>query len=142
MSTADEVRKASRNFYAALNRMANGDSAAMAEAWSHGKTVTAMHPIGGRNVGWDAVGSSFEQVAQLASDGRIEMKEQLIRVVGDVACEVGVEQGQFKLAGHTVRIDHRVTNIYERTAGGWKLIHHHTDISPAMMEVLSKLPPP
>lgn len=139
MSAEDEVRKASQQFYAALNRMANGDSSAMADIWSHGATVTAMHPIGGREVGWDAVRASFEQVAKVTSDGKIELKDQLIRVAGDVAYEMGVEQGRLKLAGHQAAIEHRVTNIYQRQAGAWKLVHHHTDTSPAMLEILTRL---
>jgi ketosteroid isomerase-like protein len=139
MSTEDEVRTASRQFYAALNSMANGDAGRLEDIWSHGAAVTAMHPIGGRQVGWDAVRASFEQVAQSASDGKIELKDQLIHVAGDVAYEVGVEHGQFKLAGQKVTIDHRVTNIYQRKGGAWKMIHHHVDISPAMQDVVSRL---
>jgi uncharacterized protein (TIGR02246 family) len=139
MSAEDEVRKASQQLYAALNRMANGDSGAMAEVWSHSATVTTMHPIGGREVGWDAVRASFEQVAKLASDGKVELKDQLIRVAGDLAYEMGVERGQLKLAGHQAAIEHRVTNIYQREAGRWKLVHHHTDTSPAMLDILKRL---
>jgi ketosteroid isomerase-like protein len=98
-----------------------------------------MHPIGGREVGWDAVRASFEQVAQLASEGEVELKDQLIRVAGDVACEVGVEYGRLTLAGQQVIIDHRVTNIYHREGGAWKMIHHHTDTSPGMLDVISNL---
>lgn len=139
MSAEDEVRKASRQFYAALNQMANGDSGAMADVWSHSATVTTMHPIGGREVGWDAVRASFEQVAKMASDGKIELKDQLIRVAGDVAYEMGVEQGQLTLAGHQAALEHRVTNVYQRQAGAWKMVHHHTDTSPAMLDILSRL---
>ena len=85
MSTTDEVRKASAQFYAALNQMANGDRSSMADVWSHGASVTTMHPIGGREVGWDAVRASFEQVAKIASAGKVELKDQLIQVAGDVA---------------------------------------------------------
>lgn len=142
MSTEDEVRKASEQFYAALNRMANGDSSPMEDVWSHSAAVTTMHPIGGREVGWDAVRASFEQVAQVASAGRVELKDQLIRVAGEVAYETGVEQGQLKLAGHEANIEHRVTNIYQRQAGAWKLVHHHTDTSQAMLDILGRLQSP
>jgi len=142
MSTEDEIRQASKQFYTALNRMVNGDAKALADIWSHGAAVTAMHPIGGRSLGWDAVRTSFEEVAQLASDGKVELKDQLVQVAGDVAYEVGIEQGRLKLAGQQVTIEHRVTNIYQRQAGAWKIIHHHTDTSPAMLDVLSRLQPP
>jgi ketosteroid isomerase-like protein len=139
MSAEDGIRDASKKFYAALNRMANGDAGPLADAWSHSEKVTAMHPIGGRQVGWDAVKASFEGVAQLASDGKVELKDQFVQVVGDVGYELGVEHGKFKLGGQQVTIEQRVTNIYQRQGGAWKITHHHTDTSPAMLEVLSRV---
>ena len=139
MSAEDEVRDASNRFYAALNRMTNGDAGALADVWSHGATVTTMHPIGGRQVGWDQVRQSWEQVAQLASGGQVELRDQLIQVAGDAAYELGVERGQLTLAGEQVTLDHRVTNVYRRQAGAWKIVHHHTDVAPAMLDVLKRL---
>jgi ketosteroid isomerase-like protein len=139
MSTEDQVRKASEQFYAALNHMANGDPSSMADIWSHSATVTTMHPIGGREVGWDQVKGPWGQVAQMASGGQIELNDQIIQVSGDMAYEVGTEQGQFTFAGEQVSIGQRVTNVYRREAGGWKIVHHHADISPAMLDVLSRL---
>ena len=139
MSAENEVRQASEQFYAALNRMGNGDASAMPDIWSHSATVTTMHPIGGRQVGWDEVKEPWGQVGQLASDAQIALNDQLIQVSGDMAYEVGLEQGQFTLAGEPIAIDHRVTNIYRRENGAWKIVHHHADISPAMVAVLSRL---
>jgi len=139
MSTEDEVRKASAAFYAALNRMANGDARSLADTWSQSADVTTMHPIGGREVGWDKVRDSFQQVAQIASAGNIRLDDQLIRVTGDLACELGIERGRARFAGDWVDLDHRVTNLYRREAGGWKVVHHHTDVSPGMLKVLERL---
>jgi ketosteroid isomerase-like protein len=139
MSIEDEVRKASKQFYAGLNSMANGDSGVLADIWSHDAAVTAMNPIGGREIGWDAVRGPFELFAKVASKGKVELKDQLIRVVGDLAYEVGIEYGQVLLAGEKVTIEHRVTNIYKKEGGAWKMVHHHTDISPAMIDVLRRL---
>jgi len=141
MSTVDEVREASKKFYAGLNRMANGEKDTLAVTWSNNGSATAMHPIGGREVGWKAVEGSFNQVAHLASEGKIELKDQLIQVLGEAAYEVGIEKAQFKLAGQKVKSEHRVTNIYKKENGTWKMVHHHTDLSPAMIEVLQKLQP-
>ena len=141
MSTVDEVREASKKFYAALNRMANGESNTLAVAWAQNGNVTAMHPIGGREVGWDAVKGSFNQVAGVASDSKIELEDQLIQDLGDVAYELGTESAQFKIAGHPVKGEMRVTNIYKKEGGSWKVVHHHTDLSPSMIDVLKKLQP-
>jgi ketosteroid isomerase-like protein len=139
MSTEDEVRMASEHFYAALNRMLVGDAAPLIDIWSHSATVTTMHPIGGRQVGWDEVRESWEQTAGLASGGQVELADQIVQVAGDVAYELGVERGQATLAGQQVSFEQRVTNIYRREAGGWKIVHHHTDVSPVMLDLLSHL---
>ena len=140
MSAEAEVRKASEQFYAALTRMANGETGSMKGIWLHSPDVTAMHPIGGRDDGWDEVGHSFDQVAELASPGgQIRLVDQRIQVAGDFAFEVGTEEGQVSLGGHEVPISWRVTNIYRQEAGAWKIVHHHTDASPAMQDVLKRL---
>ena len=139
MPHGDDVREASRSFYAALNRMLGGDAGSMASIWSRGDEVTAMHPLGGRVVGWKGVEESFAKVASLATNGQVALNGQLIHVLGDVAYEVGTEQGGATLAGEKVSLDHRVTNIYRREGGAWKIVHHHTDISPAMVGLASRL---
>jgi ketosteroid isomerase-like protein len=142
MSAEEEVRQASDQFYAALNRMANGDAGPMMEVWSHTSDVTTMHPIGGREVGWEQVRVPWEQVAALSSGGQVTLRDSLIRVVGDLAYESGTESGGMTLAGQHVSFEQRVTNIYRREAGGWKIVHHHTDLSPAMQDILARLQPP
>jgi ketosteroid isomerase-like protein len=140
MSTENEVRKASEQFYSALNHMLNGDAAPLADIWSHSAVVTTMHPFGGLQVGWDKVRKSLEQMAGLASEGQATLRDQTIQVAGDMAYELGIEHGQAKVAGQQLPIEHRVTNIYRREAGGWKIVHHHTDVSPAIVYALSHLP--
>jgi ketosteroid isomerase-like protein len=139
MSAEDEVRKASEQFYAAVSRMIKGDAGSLSGIWSHSATATAMHPIGGRQVGWDKVKESFQQVAGIASEGWVKLNDQMIQVNGDMAYELGVEEGRATLAGQQVTLDMRVTNIYSREAGSWKIVHHHTDLSPAMLDVLKRL---
>lgn len=139
MTAEDEVRAASKGFYAALNRMLNGDAASLGDIWSHGATVTTMHPIGGRELGWDQVRNSWEQVAQISTAGQVTLDDQFIQVAGDTAYELGVEHGQFTLAGQPVTGECRVTNIYRRESGGWKVVHHHTDVAPAMIDAVSRL---
>ena len=139
MSAEDEVRSTSAKFYAAMNRMVDGDASRLADVWSHSDTVTTMHPIGGEQVGWTEVRESFEQVAGVASAGRVELADQRVEVGGELAYEVGVERGQVTLAGESIQIEHRVTNVYRREQGQWRMVHHHTDISPAMVGILRRL---
>ena len=117
MTTEREIRDASTQFYAALKRMLNGDARALSDVWSHRSFVTAMHPLGGRQVGWAEVRKTWEQIAQRSSEGKVELKDQLICLAGEVAYEVGVEHVEAKLGGQIVAAKIRVTNIYQREAG-------------------------
>lgn len=141
MAAEDDVRQASERFYSALNSMLRGDAAPMVETdvWSHGSDVSTMHPIGDREVGWEAVKGPWEQVASMASGGQVAIQEPELIVVGDLGYETGTESGSGTLAGQTVSFQHRVTNIYRRESGAWRIVHHHTDKSPAMEEIVSRL---
>ncbi|WP_431195202.1 nuclear transport factor 2 family protein [Bauldia litoralis] len=72
--------------------------------------------------------------AEIAGGGEIRITDQTIDVGGDMAVETGVETGELVIAGHAASIHHRVTNVYRKGADGWRLQHHHADLSPAMLE--------
>ena len=61
--------------------------------------------------------------------GQVRLSDQFIQVAGDAAYELGIEHVQVILAGQPVTGDVRVTNIYRRESGAWKIVHHHTDIA-------------
>ena len=139
MAVEDEIRQASEQFYAALNREINGDPGPMMEVWSHGSEVSTMHPLGGINVGWEDVRTGWEQAAQAISDGQVSLEDLVVvPLADDVAYTVGTEHGQAKVGGDTVGVDWRVTNIYRREGGEWKIVHHHTDVSPEVVEALDR----
>lgn len=139
MSAQTEVKAASDKFYAALNTMLNGDTGPLDGIWSHGPTVSTMHPIGGREVGWEQVKDSWDQVAKVCGGGSVKLTDQLLHVLGDMAYELGVEAGSLKIAGQQVSFEGRVTNVYQRTGDAWKLVHHHTDISKPMLDAIRAL---
>ncbi|MEM8573879.1 MAG: nuclear transport factor 2 family protein [Pseudomonadota bacterium] len=139
MTVEDEVRAASETFYEALNSTFNGDPNPMMDIWLHTPTVTAMRPNGGCEIGWDKLWPAWKQVAELFSGGHVEITKRTIYVSGDVAYEIGLERGTLSPGGETIKAEHRVTNIFERSNGDWKIIHHHTDKSEGAMEALRRL---
>lgn len=141
MSAEDEVREVSARFYDALSRMCNGETGTMADVWIDHPNVMTMHPIGGRQEGWEDVSASFDGVAAAAEGGQVRIDEQRIDVTssGEVAREVGVERGYIVMGGERVEVDGRVTNIYQRGDDGWVMVHHHADPSPAMIAVVNKM---
>ena len=139
MAEEDKVREASKRFYDALNSMPIGKNDPMADVWMHDSTVTAMQPLGDRLVGWEQVRDSFAQVGGISGGGEISVRDQIFRVVGEVAYELATERTQALFAGEEIRFDQRVTNIYRRERGQWKIVHHHTDLNPEMVDLLNRL---
>jgi ketosteroid isomerase-like protein len=126
-SAEDEVRQASDRFYAALNRAVNGDPGPMADVWSHQPDVTALHPYGGREVGWNQVWASWQQTALDTSNGKVTVSDLLVRLEGGFAYTVGLVHIDALAQTQPVCFDARVTTIFRREAGAWKMVHLHTD---------------
>ena len=136
MATEDEVRQASDRFYSALDSMLNGDAAPMADVWSHDSSVSTMHPLGGREVGWDAVRGSWEGAAQAFEGGTHEVSDLEVCVLGDTAYTTGIEHVDATIGGKSLHFDIRATNIFRREDGEWKVVHHHTDADGPLQEAL------
>jgi ketosteroid isomerase-like protein len=135
----DEIRAASDRFYSALEEMTNGDASSMAEIWSHEDDVTTMHPIGGREEGWEAVKGSWEGVAAASTGGTVTHTDQLIHVVGDAAYELCTESASMTFAGEPVSAEGRATNVYREENGEWKVVHHHADYSAEFAEKVANM---
>jgi ketosteroid isomerase-like protein len=141
MAVEDEIRLASEQFYASLNRLVNGDPSPMLEVWSHDPDVTTtMNPRGRVNVGWEEVRAGWERAAQSMSDGQVSVQDLVVvPLANDVAYTLGREHGEVTVGGQPVLIDWRVTTIYRREGERWKVVHNHTDFSPTMVESIAAL---
>ncbi|MEM1079739.1 MAG: nuclear transport factor 2 family protein [Pseudomonadota bacterium] len=136
----DGVEAVSGAFYGLLNEMLAGAPVAdrIAPLWLDAEDVTAMHPIGGRDIGQEAALGAFDGFASIAEGGEARIDDQRIAVFGDTAVETGVERGRVVLAGEEMPLEYRVTNVYVRTEDGWRLVHHHTDLSTQIIDLLDR----
>jgi ketosteroid isomerase-like protein len=136
MSDAEnEVRAASAAFYAALNRVMNGDAAPMREVWSHGADASASHAMGDWSHGWDQIAITWEEFSHFFVGGTIEPEGLVVHVAGDFAYSFGVENVHLVLPTGAVRFRSNVTNIFRREAAGWRIVHHHVDKAPKLEQV-------
>ena len=62
----------------------------------------------------------------------------VVPLADDVAYTLGHEHGQAWLGDERLGIDWRVTNIYRREEGEWKIVHHQTVVSPALVKALER----
>ena len=92
-------------------------------------------------MGWERLRVVLEDVARRCAGGHaiVQLNDALRVISGDLAYESGMEEGEGVIAGAPTVIRHRVTNIYRRESGGWKLVHRHTDLNPAEQDVAQEL---
>jgi hypothetical protein len=62
-----------------------------------------MHPVPGRQVGWEEVRAAWEQIASLNSGGQVTVHDLLVRVGSDLAYTIGTERVEVTLAGQQVQ---------------------------------------
>jgi len=92
-----------------------------------------VHPGWEILVGWEAVRRSFEQIFANTTWMRVTATATRIDIIGNVALVSCAENITGK-SGEDVNLAvAQATNIFHRTALGFKLIHHHA--SPAPVEV-------
>jgi ketosteroid isomerase-like protein len=120
---AARVATANEAFDAALSRR---DRAAVEAAWVRDGTVVAAHPRSPAViVGWEAVQKSWEGAFTSFPELSVTLARPEVRVAGDVAWVVGVEQVKGRTpAGEIVEFSAMTTNIYERRNGQWLMVHH------------------
>jgi ketosteroid isomerase-like protein len=125
------VRKATAQFYTALNAMLQGDPAPAKEVWSHSKDVTYMGADGGYRVGWDKTFADWKVQADLKIGGRVEPSEVRITVGKDMAVAHNYVNAERKTAkGQREKTVLRATSVFRKEGGKWKMIGHHTETIP------------
>ena len=137
--TAQDLNKANDQFYAALNVMFTGEADPVLEIWSHENNITYLGPFGGYLKGWEAIGTEFKKNAAMKLGGKIVCKESHLFPGKEIGYVVCVEEGiNVTAEGKTVTVSHRATNIFNLQNGKWKLVHHHTDLSPQLEDAFDK----
>jgi|SRR5438128_5438744 len=129
------VRNAAARFYAALNEMFTGELGPMKKVWSHADDVTYMGPGGGFQVGWNQVLKNWEGQAAMKLGGKVEPADMRITTGTDIAVVSNYEKGENTNAKSVPqKVSIRATNIFRKENGEWKMIGHHTDLLPYLVD--------
>lgn len=116
---------------AAERALHNGDVEPRLALWSRADPVTLF---GAKlsSSGWADLERTFREVASWFSDSE-EYEFELIAAgaSGDLAYTVGYEHNRVKVEGQPGVYTLRVTHVYRREDGEWRIVHRHGDIPPA-----------
>lgn len=129
---------------AADTALHNGDPSGRAELWSHDDPVT-LFGAAVTTSGWDKVRATFDWLASRFSDcDRFEYEVLAAGASGDLAYIVGIEHTTASIGGDPpAAYDLRVTTIFRREAGEWRIVHRHGDpYDSSSGELVNKLDSP
>ena len=111
----------------------NGHPTLRLDMWSTSNPVTLLGAFGVAASGWEEVSETFRWVASRFSSCRVYSFDLIAAgVSGDLAYTVGYEHSERSLDGGPVEPNTlRVTHVYRRENGEWKIVHRHGDGLPA-----------
>jgi ketosteroid isomerase-like protein len=118
---------------AAEQAIHNGDAEPRLALWSHRDPVTlyGARP-NGTGSGWRDLEPKFRMVASWFS-GSQEYEFEVIAAgaSGDLAYTVGYEHNKVNVEGRPRVYTLRVTHVYRREEGHWRIVHRHADLPPS-----------
>jgi ketosteroid isomerase-like protein len=130
MSATDELREIVDKTVAALTRLTEGDAEPFNALVSNGPDATVFGAIGGYDSGSDAVKQQTRFVAsRFHGSQNLHVEPLAMGLSGDLAYTVWIERGQVRVAGRDdyAPLALRVTHIFRRENGEWKIVHRHGD---------------
>ena len=118
---------------AATASMLDGDPGPMISAWADSDDVTLFGAWGPIEKGHKAVTDTMRWVgSRFTGADAVSVENTVIASSGDLAYTVGFERSLVSVDGGPPRaMVIRVTHIYRRIDGDWKLMHRHADFPPA-----------
>jgi ketosteroid isomerase-like protein len=122
--TAQDAENA---FYEALER---GDIEAMMGVWAEDEEILCVHPAGPRLVGHAQVRESWQRIFSGGGGVRIHVTQRVAMQAMMVAVH-NVQENAPAPAGKRQGPAVVATNVYLRTAAGWRMIVHHASHGPS-----------
>jgi ketosteroid isomerase-like protein len=109
-----------------------GDPEPYKALWSRGDDVSLFGAFGPCKKGWHQLETTFDWVASRYREGVVTDEYEVVHEGADLAYTVGYEISDVVLdGGPMIHQRLRVTQIYRREDGEWRLVHRHGDFAPA-----------
>lgn len=129
MATTD-LEGAIERSHRALASILRGDSSGYKELFSHQDDITLGNPFGPYSRGRKNVEATLDGAAGHYRDGEVTGVELVATyATSDLSCVVEVERGRAKVGGNSevAPLAVRVTSVFRREQGEWRLVHRHAD---------------
>jgi uncharacterized protein (TIGR02246 family) len=118
LATPEDVET---QFYEALRE---ADIDKVMAVWSDDDDIVCVHPGGPRLVGMRAIRTSFEAIFERGAipveHGQVHRARSIDAAVHNVVEAVAIPSSEGTRTGYVV-----ATNVYLKTASGWRMVAHH-----------------
>lgn len=121
--TAQDAENA---FYEALER---ADLEAMMAVWAEDEEIVCVHPAGMRLTGPEQVRESFRQMFAGGANMRIHISQR-VTASGMMVAVHSVHENITPAGETRPRPPMVATNVYLRSAAGWRMVVHHASPAP------------
>jgi len=116
------VVEANTNFYQAFESL---DIQRMAAVWARGEHVRCVHPGWSLLSGWESVKASWEMIFSNTKEIRFTLTDVRVHIRSPLAWVVLTENLLSQVQQDVTATAILATNIYEKSDGTWKMVHHH-----------------
>ena len=116
------VREANERFYRAFESL---NLVEMDQVWAHDSHVACVHPGWSRLHGWEEVRRSWAAIFQSTTEMRFTITDVRVEVRGDLGWVHCTENILSETRGSLSITAILATNVFERQAARWRLVHHH-----------------
>ncbi len=142
MPTQEDFQQAIDEIQSATQQFCNGNPDPIKALWSHAGDATIMGGWGSHEQTWDQVGPRLEWAAARFLEGQSSFEMLAFGDRGDLGYTIWIEKYHAKLQGTDIvrALALRVTQIYRREGGAWKIIHRHADAIMENLEAAAVVP--
>ncbi|HEY7349971.1 MAG TPA: nuclear transport factor 2 family protein [Ktedonobacterales bacterium] len=129
MTPEEELRQTVAHIRVVSQQYLNGDPAPFQACWSHADDVTIFGAWGAYERGWAQVGPRLEWGAERYRGGHTDFELLALSASDHLGYTVWIERGEARVIGQDELRPTalRVTQLYRREAGAWKITHRHGD---------------
>lgn len=125
-----DLAKFIEEYHHAADTFMRGDPQPLKDLYSRREDVTIANPFGPAARGWKKAAETIDRAASNYRDGEATGFERTSDyATTDLAYMVELERFRSKVGGSDefTPISLRVTTIFRREDGGWRIIHRHAD---------------
>jgi ketosteroid isomerase-like protein len=129
-NAVDDLDEVVERYHLALGEFMKGNYEPAKQLFSEREDVTLGNPFGPFARGWTQVVETMERAASNYRDGEASGFDTISKYsTPELAYMVEVERLRSKVAGRedVAPVDLRVTSIFRREDGRWRLVHRHAD---------------